>query len=209
MKTTTIPCPKCGHSLNVSDAIQSQIADELQKQKLEQSEVLRREYESLAEQKAQAAVQSALEKQKQQSETELEKVKIQLDLAEQKAKDAAELAGEKEKAKAERENAKLLSQIAAERESNQELQKKLTGLIDELNKATKDATLPSSRLKNSFLRGKMKSARMRRESQTKIASPKSVRRKRPSESSANSSPKQNSLLSRVHSSCKAKSWSLM
>lgn len=138
MKATTIPCPKCGHTLSVSDAIQSQIMDELQKQKAEQSELLRKEYESLAEQKAQAAVQSALEKQKQQSETELEKMKLSLELAEQKAKDAAELAADKEKAKAELENAKLLSQIAAERESNQELQKKLTGLIDELSKATKE-----------------------------------------------------------------------
>ena len=57
---TTIICPHCKKPVEISDAIQHQIEDELNRAKTEQSETLRREYEVAAETKLKQAVQSAV-----------------------------------------------------------------------------------------------------------------------------------------------------
>jgi hypothetical protein len=73
MSATTITCPHCKQSFEMTDAIQHQIEDELSKAKATQSETLRREYDALTA----AKVKEALEREKQSAELEREKLRSQ------------------------------------------------------------------------------------------------------------------------------------
>ncbi len=70
---STITCPYCKKSFEMSDAIQHQIEDELLKAKTEQSATLRKEFDVLAEEKIQQAVQSAVTEAQQVADLRLEK----------------------------------------------------------------------------------------------------------------------------------------
>jgi|GEM_PF-2989075 len=58
MNTTTIVCPHCKKSFEISDTIQYQIEDELLNAKTEQSEALRKEFDAQAEERIKQAFQS-------------------------------------------------------------------------------------------------------------------------------------------------------
>ncbi|MCL2109523.1 MAG: DUF2130 domain-containing protein [Oscillospiraceae bacterium] len=111
MNTSNITCPYCKKPFEISDALQKQIADELQKQKDAQSETLRKEYENRNRQAVKDAVDAALNAHKQQSDAEANKLKLQLELALQKAKDDTQLALEKQRLQSDGEAAKLKAQL--------------------------------------------------------------------------------------------------
>jgi hypothetical protein len=57
---STITCPYCNKSFEISNAIQHQIDEELLRTKTEQSEMLRKEFDIQVEAKLKQAVQSAV-----------------------------------------------------------------------------------------------------------------------------------------------------
>lgn len=116
MNTSNIICPHCKKSFEINDAIQKQIEDELQIRKDEQSESLRKEYESINEQTVKEAVESALKIHKQQSDSEANKLKLQIELADKKAKDDIQLAIDRQKMKSDSEAEKLRAQLELEKE---------------------------------------------------------------------------------------------
>ena len=108
MTTTTIICPSCKNSFEISDAIQAQISDELQKAKTQQTANLRKEYDSKVEERVKHAVQNAvaeaattaelkLTKERQSAKLELDKARQLTELELERAKQSAELAKENEK----------------------------------------------------------------------------------------------------------------
>ena len=68
---STITCPYCKKSFEISDAIGHQIEEELLRAKFEQSETLRKEFDVQAEAKINQAVQSALIEAQQAAEIQL------------------------------------------------------------------------------------------------------------------------------------------
>ena len=64
MKAATIVCPYCKKSFEISDAIQHQIEEELQLAKAEQSESLRKEFDTISEEKIKQTVENAGELQR-------------------------------------------------------------------------------------------------------------------------------------------------
>jgi hypothetical protein len=116
MKANTITCKDCGAEIDITEALQHQMADELQKQSVAQNETLRKQYEAEAASKVDEAVKSALEKQNQQSESEKAKLQAQLELVQKRANDEAELAIQKAQNKAETECSKLEALLELERE---------------------------------------------------------------------------------------------
>ncbi|MCL2087628.1 MAG: DUF2130 domain-containing protein [Oscillospiraceae bacterium] len=114
MNSAILNCPKCGHSLDMSDAIQRQIEEGLKKKSVEQSANLRKEYEDITDKKIDEAIH-------------------------------------KEKAKTQRETAQLHSLLKTEKESNKELQQKMSALIDELSKSNKDRETAELKAKEKLL----------------------------------------------------------
>ena len=82
MTNTTIICPSCKNSFEMSDAIRHQISDELQKAKTQQSATLRKEYDSIVEERVKQAVSRA----KQLTDLELERAKQSTELVKESEK---------------------------------------------------------------------------------------------------------------------------
>lgn len=144
MNGTTIVCPHCKKSFEISDAIQHQIDDELLKAKNEQSETLRKEYDVLAEAKIKDAVQTAIAEAQQASELQLTRERQNAKLELEKAKQSIELELERAKQSTELEAEKLRRQAENSKENEKQLREQLKTLLEELsqaNKAREDAEL--------------------------------------------------------------------
>ena len=134
---TTIICPICKKSFEISDAIQHQIEDELYKAKTEQSEILRKEYDVLTEAKIKEAVQAAVAEEQQASEILLARERQSVKLALEKAKQTTELEIEKAKQTTELETERLRREAASSKENEKQLREQLKTMLDELCKANK------------------------------------------------------------------------
>ncbi len=134
---TTIICPHCKKPVEISDAIQHQIEDELNRAKTEQSETLRREYEVAAETKLKQAVQSAVAEAEQTAQLQLERERQASKIALDKARQSTDLEVEKTKQTTEFETERLRREAATSKESENQLRKQLSDLLDELSKAHK------------------------------------------------------------------------
>ena len=134
---TTIICPHCKKPVEISDAIQHQIEDELSRAKTEQSETLRREYDDAAETKLKQAVQNAIAEAQQAAQLQLERERQASKLALDKARQSTDLEVEKAKQTTELETERLRREAAASKESEKQLRKQLSELLEELSKANK------------------------------------------------------------------------
>ncbi len=145
---TTIICPYCKKPVEISDAIQHQIEDELLRAKTEQTETLRREYDDAAETKLKQAVQNAVVEVQQAAQLQLERVRQASKLELDKARQSTEFEVEKAKQDTELETERLRREATASKESEKQLRKQLSDLLDELSKANKareDAELVARR----------------------------------------------------------------
>lgn len=145
---TTIICPHCKKPVEISDAIQHQLEDELLRAKTEQTETLRKEYDAQSKAKLKQAVLDAVAAAQQEAELRIAKerqvAKRELD----KALQSTELEVEKAKQDTELETERLRREAAASKESEKQLRKQLSDLLDELSKARKasdDAALSARR----------------------------------------------------------------
>lgn len=134
---STIICPYCKKSFEISDAIRHQIEDELLKAKTEQSETLRKEFDVLAEERIQQAVQSALTEAQQVADLRLEKERQIARLELDKTKQSTEFELEKAKQSSELETEKLRRQAESAKEGEKLLREQLKDLLEELSKANK------------------------------------------------------------------------
>ncbi|NCC15742.1 MAG: DUF2130 domain-containing protein [Clostridia bacterium] len=134
---STITCPYCKKSFEISDAIQHQIEDELLKAKTEQSATLRKEFDVLAEEKIQQAVQSAVTEAQQVADLRLEKERQTARLELDKTKQSIELELERAKQSTELETEKLRRQAESSKESEKQLREQLKEMLEELSKANK------------------------------------------------------------------------
>ena len=137
MNATTIICPNCKKPFEISDAIQHQIDDELQRAKAEQSESLRKEIDATATEKIKHAVQNAVAEANQAAELRIAKERQRASLELEKAKQTTELELERAKQSTELETEKLRRQAEAAKESEKELRKQLSELLEQLSKANK------------------------------------------------------------------------
>ena len=137
MSATTVICPFCKKSFEISDAIQRQIEDELLRAKDEQSESLRKEFDAQAGERVRQAVESAVAQAQQQAELQLDQQrhKASMDLEKARQETAFEL--EKAKQATEFEAQRLKRQTQAAQENEKELREQLKTLLDELAKANK------------------------------------------------------------------------
>ena len=134
---STITCPYCKKSFEISDAIGHQIEEELLRAKFEQSETLRKEFDVQAEAKINQAVQSALIEAQQAAEIQLSRERQAAKLELEKAKQSTELEVEKAKQSTEFETEKLRRQAESAKESEKQLREQLKSLLEELSKANK------------------------------------------------------------------------
>ena len=134
---STITCPYCKKSFEISDAIGHQIEEELLRAKFEQSETLRKEFDVQAEAKIKQAVQSALIEAQQAAELQLSRERQAAKLELEKAKQSTELEVEKAKQSTEFETEKLRRQAESAKESEKQLREQLKSLLEELSKANK------------------------------------------------------------------------
>ena len=137
MNTSTIICPHCKKPLEISDAIQHQIEDELQRAKTEQSETLRKEYDALSETRLTQAVQNAVAEARQEAEHRLAKERQAAKLELDKARQSTELEVEKAKQTTELETERLRREAASSKESEKQLREQLKAMLEELSKANK------------------------------------------------------------------------
>lgn len=137
MNGATIVCPNCKKPFEISDAIQHQIEDELLKAKTEQSETLRKEYDAQSEARLKQAVQDAVAEAHQEAELRLAKDRQAAKLELDKAKQSTELEVEKAKQTTELETERLRREAAGSKESEKQLRKQLSELLEELSKANK------------------------------------------------------------------------
>lgn len=137
MNLATIICPHCKNSFGISDAIQHQIEDELQRAKSEQSETLRKEYDVRSEMKINEAVQNAIVETKNAAEIQLTRERQAAMLEIEKAKQSAELELEKAKQSTELETERLRLQAESAKENETQLREQLKGLFEDLSKANK------------------------------------------------------------------------
>jgi hypothetical protein len=131
---TTIICPHCKKPFEISDAIQHQIEDELLRAKTEQSETLRKEYDIQAAERMKQAVQEAVAAARHEAELLLAKERQAAKLELDKAIQFTEFEVEKAKQTTELESERLRRETAAAKESEQQLRKQLSDLLDELSK---------------------------------------------------------------------------
>ena len=134
---TTIICPHCKKPFEISDAIQHQIEDELLRAKTEQSETLRKEYDEQSEARLKQAVQDALIAAQQEADLRLAKERQSAKLELDKARQSTELEVEKARQTTELETERLRREAAASKESEKQLRKQLSDLLEELSKANK------------------------------------------------------------------------
>lgn len=137
MNATTIICPHCKKPFEISDAIQHQIEDELQRAKTEQSETLRKEFDVQTEERVNQAVQSAVAEAQQVADLRLQKERQAAKLELDKAKQSTELEVEKARQTTELETERLRREAASSKESEKQLRKQLSDLLEELSKANK------------------------------------------------------------------------
>lgn len=123
---TTIICPHCKKTFEISDAIQNQIEDELHRAKTEQTESLRKEYDATFESKLKYAVQNAITEVQQTAQLQIERERQTAKLELDKVRQTTEL-----------ETERLRQEAAATRESEKQLRKQLSDLFEELSKANK------------------------------------------------------------------------
>ena len=141
---TNIACPFCKKSFEISEAIQHQINDALRQAKESQSETLRKEYDTLADQRIKQAVQNALAEANQTSELQLARERQNAKLELEKARQTTVLEVERAKQSTEFEAEKLRRQAESSKETEKQLRDQLKNLLDELsraNKAREDAEL--------------------------------------------------------------------
>lgn len=134
---TTIICPHCKKPFEISDAIQHQIEDELLRAKADQSESLRKEYEAAAESKLKQAVQKAVTKVEREAQLQMKREREAAEFELDKARQATELEVKKAKQTTELEIERLRSEAAVSKDSEKQLRKQLSGLLEELSKANK------------------------------------------------------------------------
>jgi hypothetical protein len=137
MNSTTIICPYCKKPFEISDAIQHQIDDELQRAKTEQSESLRKEYDAQSEARLQQAVRNAVAEAQQAADFRLQKERQASKLELDKAKQSTELEVGKARQATELETERLRREAASSKESEKQLRKQLSELLEELSKANK------------------------------------------------------------------------
>jgi len=137
MGGATIICPNCKKSFEISDAIQHQIEDELLRAKTEQSETLRKEYDAAAEIKLKQAVENAISEAQQAAQLQIERERQTAKLELDKARQTTELEVEKAKQTTELETERLRREATASKESEKQLRKQLSDLLEELSKANK------------------------------------------------------------------------
>ncbi|NLB29220.1 MAG: DUF2130 domain-containing protein [Clostridiales bacterium] len=137
MTGTTIICPHCKMTFEISDAIQHQIVDELQRAKSEQSETIRREYEVLAEKRVSEAVQKAVAEAHRAAELQYAKERQSVRLELEKTKQLTELEIERAKQLTALETERLRLDAESSKESEKRLREQLKSLLDELSKANK------------------------------------------------------------------------
>ena len=137
MSSTTIICPNCKKPFEISDAIQHQIEDELLRAKTEQSETLRKEYDEQSEARLNQAVQDAVTTAQQAADLCLQKERQAAKLELDKAKQSTEFEVEKAKQTTALEAERLRREAASSKESEKQLRKQLSDLLEELSKANK------------------------------------------------------------------------
>jgi hypothetical protein len=134
---STITCPYCKKSFEISDAIQQQIDEELLRAKTEQSEMLRKEFDIQAEAKLKQAVQSAVNEARQAADLLLARERQAAKLELEKTKQSIEFEVEKAKQSTELETQRLRQQAESAKESEKQLREQLKSLLEELSKANK------------------------------------------------------------------------
>jgi len=137
MSATTVICPFCKKSFEISDAIQRQIEDELLRAKDEQSETLRKEFDAQAGERVRQAVESAVAQAQQQAELQLDQQRHKANMDLEKARQETAFELEKAKQATEFEAQRLKRQTQAAQENEKELREQLKTLLDELAKANK------------------------------------------------------------------------
>ena len=137
MNSTTIICPHCKRSFEISDAIQHQIEDELIRAKTEQSETLREEYSTRAQASIKEAVENAIAQSKKEAELQLAKERQESKYELEKAKQTTALAVVEAKQSFELEIEKLRSQSDSSKENEKQLREQLKTLLEDLSKANK------------------------------------------------------------------------
>ena len=148
MNGTTIICPNCKSVIEISDAIQHQIEDELQRAKSEQSEVLRKEMDALAEKQIQDAVSSAVAEAQLEAKRQLDREKQNAAIELEQAKQTTELEVLKARQTTEFELKRLRLESDNSKENEKQLREQLASLIEDLSKANKareDAELSARR----------------------------------------------------------------
>ena len=131
--TSGVECPKCKHNFAISDAISSQINEQLNKEKDRQFLTLKSEFDL----KEQESVKNAIKQAKDEAELSFEKERSAAKFELEKARQAIELDTER-----------LRLENDAAKESEKELRKQLTKLLEELrlaNKAKDDAELAAQK----------------------------------------------------------------
>jgi hypothetical protein len=133
--TTTIICPHCKQQIEINDAIQHQIKDELLRAKAEQSDTLRKEYDAEVQARLNQAVQSAVATAQQEAERLLAKERQAAELELNKAKQYTELEIEKAKQTTQFETELLRREAANSKENEKQLREQLKVLLEEVSKA--------------------------------------------------------------------------
>ena len=134
---STITCPYCRRSFEISEAIQQQIDEELLRAKTEQSEMLRKEFDIQAEAKLKQAIQNAVNEAQQAADLLLARERQAAKLELEKAKQTIEFEVEKTKQSTELETQRLRQQAESAKESEKQLREQLKSLLEELSKANK------------------------------------------------------------------------
>ncbi len=141
---TSIVCPHCKKTVEISDAIGRQIDEELLRAKNEQTETLRKEYDARARAHLEQAVQAAVAEAQQAAQLALERERLEARHALDKNRQTTELEIEKARQATELETERLRREAAGSKESEKQLREQLSGLMEELskaNKASEDARL--------------------------------------------------------------------
>lgn len=134
---STITCPYCKKSFEISDAISHQIQEELLRAKTEQSETLKKEFDRQAEMRIKQAVQNAVIEEQQANELKIQKERYLANLELEKARQSIAIEVEKAKQRTELEAESLRQQAESAKENEKKLREKLLSLLEELSNANK------------------------------------------------------------------------
>lgn len=137
MSSPTIVCPYCKKTIEISDAIQHQIDDELFKAKNEQTEILRKEYDEIASAKIADAVMNAVKEAKQDSELELARERQNAKFELEKARNSTLLEIEQAQLQSQLQSEKFRKQAESSKESEKQLREQLKEMLEELSRANK------------------------------------------------------------------------